>query len=422
MMNDWVYGIDFGTTNSAVSIIQNNQPVLIPIGHSRKNMIRSVLYFPNQDDSVVIGDAAFDRYLDDEMDGRLIQSIKTILPSYTFKSTQIRKTNYDAVDLVSLILRFLKQSADAFLGADVRKAVIGRPARFSDLPRDERLAEKRLREAAENAGFEEIFFQYEPVAAAISYELTLKEPERVIVADLGGGTSDFALMELSPDKVDSRDRSTDVIATRGLSVAGDVFDSRIMHHNFRDYLGGNVTYKSWPDKWLPIPSNIFADLCHKGRIIQLYHPDVIAQIAEISKTASDREAIRRLLKLLKYNLGYALFQQIETAKCRLSDMDQVEIAFHRHDLELRTSLSRTEFEGLISEEITKIRTVVESLLMDAGVDRSQIKTVFMTGGTSLVPIVQYVMAEMFGAEKIRHTENAFTSVVSGLALSGKLFF
>jgi len=314
-MDDYVYGIDFGTTNSAVAVLDNGKPTVIPIGSDDRRMMRSALFFPNEEKKIFTGDEAITQYLDYEMDGRLLLSVKSILPSRLFKVTRIRNVEYDAVDLVSEILRSLKLRADRFIGRDVRKAVIGRPACYSTIPKDDAMAEQRLRDAAENAGFDQVRIQLEPVAAAFSYESTLLKSTLTLVADFGGGTSDFTLVKLDPADVRKPNRILDVIGNTGVHIAGDVFDSNIMHQKFKKYFGEGVHYQSWPGKWLPIPANIYHDLCNKGRIIKLYNPFVIDQIRKIAKTADDPVPVSRLLNLVENNLGFPLYDAVETGKC-----------------------------------------------------------------------------------------------------------
>ena len=420
-MDDPVYGIDFGTTNSAIAYLKNGKPHVVRDRTTGRQMIRSALFFPNHDSQLIAGDAAIDKYIEYEMDGRLIQSVKTILPAATFTSTWIKNKEYDAENLIAIILKFLKKKADQETGIDVRRAIIGRPARFSPDPKIENLAVKRLKNAAKLAGFTDVVLQIEPVAAALSYEMNLTKPECVLVADFGGGTSDFTLMRLSPAKSDNKDRKKDVLGSRGLYIAGDVFDSEVMRKKFAEYFGENVRFQNIPGRWMPIPSNIYNDFCNKGRIIQLYNPGVRDQIKQILSTAEDQAPLRRLLELIDHNLGFPLFEAVENAKCELSENDEASIEFHLKNLDLSARLSRSEFDSMISHHLNALARCVNDLLMECALEPRDIDSVYLTGGSSLVPSLINTLGNIFGNDKLTTSEETFLSVVSGLALSSQGF-
>jgi hypothetical chaperone protein len=184
MMSEKVYGIDFGTTNSAVAISQNGEVRVLPIGFNGDKIIRSLLFFPREGRVHFIGEDAITHYIESGMEGRLIQSIKTFLPDKSFTGTVLRGRSRTLEDLISLILKHLKTKANEIMGEDIRSVVLGRPARFSEDPEIDDLAERRLLQAAQLAGFEEIHFQFEPIAAAYSYESRLREAQLVLVISL----------------------------------------------------------------------------------------------------------------------------------------------------------------------------------------------------------------------------------------------
>ncbi|MBN1297743.1 Hsp70 family protein [bacterium] len=412
------YGIDFGTTNSAIAFMDTHRSIVVPVGKNGRKMIRSELFFSRDDDAIYVGDAAFDEYLASEKWGRFIQSIKSVLPSRLFTSTRIGTTEYEAEDLIALILEFLKKKADGVTGRNVKKVVLGRPVTFAGDGNNEQLAEQRLRTAAEYAGFDEIAFQFEPIAAAMAYEQTLASEKLVLVADLGGGTSDFSLIRLGPKRKHLKNRAPDVLATAGVGMAGDALDSAIMSSNFRDYFGAHVQYENWPGQWLSIPSSVFIDLCHKGRVIYLYNEGVQDQLRDIIRTADDPLAVSRLLRLVENNLGHQVYETIESGKKELSNHDFTQIQFAKEGLELRLDLSRSQFNDIIHGTVSHIEHGVDALLRSAGVAVSDIDTVYMTGGTSLVPRLQALMQTKFPFSALEISEDSFLSVVNGLALCG----
>jgi len=241
-MSTFVYGIDFGTSNSSVTIWDVEKRSLVRDPRI-EGVESSFMYFPYtlRKDPPLIGDAAKLRYVQDEMRGRFFQAIKTILPNRTFEQTIVNNDVYLLEDLIAFFLRYLKTKADLVTKQDVKRVVMGRPAVFSTDPAEDQMAQDRLKRAAELAGFEEIHFQYEPIAAAFAYEARIKSPERVLVGDFGGGTSDFTVVQLDPRRQGLVDRASDILATGGLPVAGNKYDTATMWHKLTPLFGRGAT-------------------------------------------------------------------------------------------------------------------------------------------------------------------------------------
>ena len=240
-MQKFLYGIDFGTTNSALAIYNEETKEI----HSTI-IIPSLIYFYHQFNAgsasnYVVGEEAITAYLNDDMKGRFIKSVKQILSRSSFTETRIHNKKYNASDLIAIILKELKDRADQLIGYDCRKAIIGRPVFFDDDDvKKDTLAQTRLNKAAEIAGFEEIRFQFEPIGAAFAYEKSLVKKENVLVADLGGGTTDFTYLVLDPEKAGSKDRKNDMMANGGIYIGGDSFDSAFMWEKGTPYFGKNL--------------------------------------------------------------------------------------------------------------------------------------------------------------------------------------
>lgn len=245
-MSTFVYGIDFGTSNSAITIWDVEERCLVRDPRI-SDVESSFMYFPYtlSKDPPIIGDAAKQCYVQDEMRGRFFQAIKSILPNRTFEQTIVNNEVYLLKDLIVFFLRYLKAKADSVTRQDVKRVVMGRPAIFSTDPDDDQLAQDRLRHAAELAGFEKIHFQYEPIAAAFAYEARIDKPERVLVGDFGGGTSEVTVVQLDPKRQGSPDRLKDILATGGIPVAGNRYDSATMWHKLTPLFGRGCTYESW---------------------------------------------------------------------------------------------------------------------------------------------------------------------------------
>ncbi|MBN2056031.1 Hsp70 family protein [bacterium] len=413
-----VYGIDFGTTNSAIAILEGGRPRILPV--DRGPTMRSVLFFPEHDVETFVGNQAIEEYVNRGMEGRFLQSLKSILPSTWFTTTRIREMEYEVEDLVALILRNLKIRADAMVGMDVRRVVLGRPAYFAMDSALETLAVERLITAAQRAGFEEVRLQIEPIAAAFFYEMDLAGAETVMVADLGGGTSDFTVMRLAPNRRDDSDRGADILGTSGVRIAGDSFDAAVMRAKLLRHFGQGVRYESHPGKWLQLPSHLLGDLCEWSKIPFLKNNYYREFLDQVRWGADDPAAIARLQALIDQDLGFFLFHSIETAKCELSDLESTVIHFHELSVWLDEPITRDEFNHVIDEEMQLIEDCVDDLLQSVGLAADEIDTVFMTGGSSLVPRVRWLLQKRFGADRLRRGDT-FLSVASGLAMNARLF-
>ncbi len=420
-MAEIIYGVDFGTSNSAISIMKDGKERVVRGNMRGDKTESSILFFPKWEMGVhYVGDEAIKQYLNSKMNGRLIQSIKSVLPDTLFESTYIHGKKFMAEDLVALIIKHIKKKADNLVQADIRKAVFGRPAVFSTDPGEDKIAEQRLRSAARKAGFEEIYFQYEPIAAAFSYELRIKKPEIVLVADLGGGTSDFTIMRLDPKRVLSKDRSADILATGGIHIGGNDFDAKIMWHKLVKYFGYGSQYMHYK-KWHDLPMHVYRELCKWEKIPFLKGRKTMNMLGDFLFTTNNKEAISRLITLIEKDLGFLLFKAIEDSKKKLSSSDISLIEFEQLNISIRETMALVEFNGMIEEHINHFNEYLTSFISNAGMNERDIDTVFITGGSSLVPAIQETFRRRFGVKKIRGGET-FTSVASGLALSSVFFF
>jgi hypothetical chaperone protein len=307
-MSTFVYGIDFGTSNSAITVwdVERRRLVRDP----RIDPIEpSLLYFPagGRRSVPVIGNAAKLRYVEDHMRGRFFQAIKAILPNKTFTSTVVNDQTYTVEDLVAFFLRHLKAKADAVTGQKVTRAVVGRPAVFSLDPEEDQLAETRLRKAASMAGLTEIHFQFEPIAAAFAYESRIAQPERVLVADFGGGTTDFTVVQLDPSRQGLPDRQGDIMATGGLPVAGNRYDAATMWNKVAPSFGRMATYETW-GKRLPVPDSLHRKICQWDQTVFLNNPKSLDLLRRLENSSDDPPAFARFTALIKENQSFALFQ------------------------------------------------------------------------------------------------------------------
>lgn len=411
-------GLDLGTTNSAIAVVDQDAGVrLARFEHAGgiSETFRSILYF-RHGDKPVGGPRAIDRYLASEGDGRLIQSMKSYLADASFQATSIFGRTTTLVDLLGTLLRELRARAEEALGPLGGRAVVGRPVHFASErdSEDETLAVTRLRDALASAGWDDVELEYEPVAAAHYYESQLDHDELVLIADFGGGTSDFSLVRVGPgQKARGPER---ILGNDGVGIAGDALDARLMHHLVAPKLGLGSTYKSlMGDKELPVPVWIYARLLRWHHLSFLKSKKNIDLLEGIASQTRDGAPIRALLHVIENDLGYHLYRAIERTKVALSGADEALFTFSDDPLEIEVPVARRDFETWIEEDLAKMSACVDGLCARAGVSPKDVDQVFLTGGSSFVPAVRRIFETRFGKERLR-SGGELVSVASGLAL------
>jgi hypothetical chaperone protein len=420
-MSKFLYGIDFGTTNSALSIYDEEKKEIVDT-----ISIPSLIYFTEvksiiDGENHIVGEKAIDAYLSDGMKGRFIKSIKQILSRTTFTETRIHNKRYTASDLVTLILKDLKAKADQIIGEDCRKAIIGRPVFFDDdNTQKDTLAQTRLKKAAESAGFTDVRFQFEPIGAAFAYEKTITKKERVLVADLGGGTTDFTYLILDPDKVGSKDRKNDMIASGGIYIGGDSLDSAFMWDKGTPYFGKNTMYEATPGKVLNVPKSLFANICTWDKMNFFNGLKIQKEIEEYYYYSGNDPKFKNLITLIENNLGYSLFRSIEKTKIELSDQPVSTFAYNNMEIEIDENISLEQYNSIIEKDINKIDTYLNQFMETYKINPNDIDCLFLTGGTSMVSAVQNLFKCKFPHIPLNSGDN-FKSVAKGLAYSGYLF-
>ena len=424
-------GLDFGTSNSVISILEDNG---VSVGDVDREPVResvdivarepSVIFFPKQgicESLYFVGEDAIAAYLEHQMQGRFIQSLKSLLSDLTFAGTIINKRPYTPSDLVTVILAHLKQKAEIHVGQPITSVVLGRPVYFGSDPAQDKQAELSLKNAARMAGFREIFFQYEPIAAALAYEAQLTRPEIVMVADLGGGTTDFTVMRLDPHSMARKNRKDDILATDGVDVGGNKFDSGIMWTKLVTQFGYGSSYESW-GKYLEVPVHIFRTLCRWEQIAFLKTSKYREELRYFLSGSSDRPAINRLITLIDKNLGYSLFKSIEAAKISLAEWDAAQIEFDHDGVAIQERLTAPELNRIILPDLKLVSKSTDRVLAKSGLTEDDISTVFLTGGSSLVRRIQTLFKARFGNDKVKAGSDTFTSVATGLAIYKKYNF
>jgi hypothetical chaperone protein len=419
-------GIDFGTTNSSIARASSGgevELVSFPTATAATESFRSILYLEQHKQAgrsqvkSFTGPAGIEHYLAAENKGRLIQSLKSYLSSRSLTGTEVFGRRYTVEDLISRILTDLRQSAERQFGEPVRHATVGRPVRFvgADSGEDDDFATGRLREAFLHAGFESVDFEMEPIAAAYAYESTLDHDELILIGDFGGGTSDFSLLHVGPG-VRARGRSAkDLLGNSGLGLAGDTFDARIVRKLVSPALGADSLARSL-NKLLPaVPAWIYANLERWHYLSFLKTRNVSQILKSAHANALEPEKIEALINLIDEDLGYQLHQAVQRLKIELSRQETARFQFRDGSMNIKSVVTREEFESWIVDDLESIERCVDGLLETSGIAASAVDRVFLTGGTSFVPAVRRIFETRFTAPRVR-TGNEFTSVARGLAL------
>jgi hypothetical chaperone protein len=420
-MKKFLYGIDFGTTNSALAIYDEETNEI----HSTI-IIPSLIYFyqhtgAGNSPNYVVGEEAIKAYLDDDMKGRFIKSVKQILSRSSFTETRIQNKKYNAPELVAVILKELKSRADQITGLDCRKAVIGRPVFFDDENvKKDTLAQTRLNKAAELAGFQEIRFQFEPIGAAFAYEKILTKREKVLVADLGGGTTDFTYLVLDPEKAISKDRTDDILANGGIYIGGDSFDSAFMWEKGTPYFGKNTQYEATPGKVLTVPKSLFANICSWEQMNFFNSLRIQKDIEDYYYFSGRDPQFKNLITLIENNLGYSVFQSIEKTKITLTTAETAPFNYQKMDIYIDEEILLPDYEKIIDKDVNRIASYLDEFLSKNHILLENIDSLFLTGGTSMVGSIQNLFKNRFPHIRLNSGDN-FKSVAKGLAYSGYLF-
>lgn len=415
-MSAYLYGIDFGTTNSALAVYNEQTR---EIEHTF--IIPSLIYFYHQRPGYVVGEEAISAYLEDGMKGRFIKSVKQVLSRPSFTETRIQNKRYTAPDLVAIILKELKQRADLLIGQDCRKAIIGRPVFFDDDDvKKDTLAQTRLNRATEIAGFTDVRFQFEPIGAAFAYEKNLTKKENVLVADLGGGTTDFTYLVLDPEKSRSIDRKNDMMATGGIYVGGDSLDAAFMWEKGTPYFGKNTQYEATPGKVLTVPKSLFVNICSWEQMNFFNGLRIKKDMEDYYYFSREDRLFKNLLTLIDNNLGYSVFRAIEKTKIALTAADSTAFSYHHMGIEIEEEVSLPDYEQVIAKDVSRIAAYLDNFLQANRIDANAIDTLFLTGGTSMVKSIHKLFKNKFPHVNLNSGDN-FKSVANGLAYSGYLF-
>ncbi|MBY0243503.1 MAG: Hsp70 family protein [Burkholderiaceae bacterium] len=404
-------GVDFGTSNSTVGWVRPGHPTMLSL-EDGKVTLPSVVFFNADDDTTSYGRAALTEYLAG-YEGRLMRSMKSLLgTSLIDGQTEVAGRALPFRALLQQFIGELKRRAEQQAGRQLTSAVFGRPVHFIDDNEDnDRLAEQTLGDIARAVGFKDIAFQYEPIAAAFDYESQIDREELVLIADIGGGTSDFSLVRLAPERMAKADRRDDILATGGVHIGGTDFDKYLSLSSVMPLLGLGTQLSGGAE----VPSSYFFNLATWHTINQAYTKKMQTQLMELLRDAREPQKLGRLQNLIEERAGHWLAMQVEEGKIALSGAPAVQLHLDRLIPPVHVDLTRAGFDGAIGHLVGSVEQTVHAMLRDAGVAADAVDTVFFTGGSSGVQSLR----ERIGAvvPSARRVEgDLFGSIGAGLAL------
>ncbi|MDH4874631.1 Hsp70 family protein [Pseudomonas sp. BN515] len=407
-------GIDFGTSNSTVGWWRPDVEPLIAL-EDDKFTLPSVVFFNTEERRPAYGRQALHEYLEG-YEGRLMRSLKSLLGSPLLKSeTTVLGSAMPFKDLLGLFIGQLKQRAEAAAGREFEQVVLGRPVFFvDDDPEADQEAQNTLVAVAQKLGFKDVSFQFEPIAAAFDYERGIQREELVLIVDIGGGTSDFSLVRLSPERREVAERQDDILATGGVHIGGTDFDKQLSLQGVMPLFGYGSRMKS--DALMP--TSFHLNLATWHTINAVYAQKSQLALKNMRYDIVDATGIDRLFSLIEQRAGHWLAMQVEDSKIELTEAQSRRIDLARVEPGLDVELTRALFENAIDDLLVRIRASVDALLTQAGVRADQVDTLFFTGGSSGIPALRQSVAAML--PNARQVEgNLFGSIGSGLAIEAK---
>ncbi|TAL92227.1 MAG: Hsp70 family protein [Paraburkholderia sp.] len=410
--------IDFGTSNSAVALPDGATLRLAPV-EGDYTTLPTAVFFNTDENTREFGRAALDAYIDG-FDGRLMRSMKSILGSALADTTTdlgdgsaIRYT-----DVIGIFLDHLKRKAETVAGASIDRAVLGRPVFFvDDDPRADQLAQQQLEAAARSVGLRDIHFQYEPIAAAFDYESHLTGEGLVLVADIGGGTSDFSLVRVGPDRMHRIERKDDVLAHHGVHIAGTDFDRRVELATILRELG----YQSLDPEGRELPNRVYFDLATWHLINTVYSPKRVSELGLMRHLYTETRQHDRLMRVVERRLGHALAAHAEEAKIGVAAGGETVIDLDEVEDDLRLAFDEAQLVEAGHDDMQRIVQAARDTVQAAGVATRDVTAVYFTGGSTGLAFLSNALAAAFpGAQAV--FGDRLASVATGLGIHARRIF
>ena len=415
-------GFDFGTTNTVLAMADGGatRSMAFTSTEGTADSMRTALSFMKDAQlgasalKVEAGHAAIRQFIDNPGDCRFLQSIKTFAASALFQGTLIFAKRHNFEDLMEIFVRRLRNYAGDHWPSDVSRIVTGRPVHFAGASPDPALATERYNEALSRFGFPEIHYVYEPVAAAFYFAQNLKQDATVLVADFGGGTTDYSLIRF--ETVAGKLTATP-IGHSGVGVAGDHFDYRMIDNIVAPLIGKGSHFKSF-DKILEVPSNYYSSFGRWNQLSIFKTTREFEDLKKLVRTSLEPEKLEIFIDLIDHDEGYPLYQAVSATKMALSASEEAPFDFAPLGRGGHRSIKRSDFEGWIADDLARIEGALDDVLDKTETKPAEIDKVFLTGGTSFVPAVRRIFTERFERDRIE-SGGELLSIAHGLALIGE---
>ncbi|MBY3357393.1 Hsp70 family protein [Rhizobium laguerreae] len=415
-------GFDFGTTNTVLAMADGGatRSMAFTSTEGTADSMRTALSFMKDSQlgasalKVEAGHAAIRQFIDNPGECRFLQSIKTFAASALFQGTLIFAKRHNFEDLMEIFVRRLRNYAGDNWPSDVGRIVTGRPVHFAGASPDPALATERYNAALSRFGFPEIHYVYEPVAAAFYFAQNLKQDATVLVADFGGGTTDYSLIRF--ETVAGKLTATP-IGHSGVGVAGDHFDYRMIDNIVAPLIGKGSHFKSF-DKILEVPSNYYSSFGRWNQLSIFKTTREFEDLKKLVRTSLEPEKLEIFIDLIDHDEGYPLYQAVSATKMALSAAEEAPFDFAPLGRSGHRSIKRSDFEGWIADDLARIEGALDDVLDKTETKPSEIDKVFLTGGTSFVPAVRRIFTERFERDRIE-SGGELLSIAHGLALIGE---
>ncbi|RJT38789.1 Hsp70 family protein [Mesorhizobium waimense] len=411
-------GIDFGTSNSTVGVIRDGQPQLVALEDGQVTL-PSAVFFNFDDNHTYFGRRAIADYTD-SIEGRLMRSLKSVLgSSLVHEKTRIKARSIGFMEIVGLFVGHLKKRLEEDAQAPVESVVLGRPVQFVDDDAEaDAKAQGELENAARIQGFKHIAFQFEPIAAALDYEQKVTREELALIVDMGGGTSDFSIVRVSPERARSTDRKDDILANRGIHIGGTDFDRLLSIAHVMPQLGYLTPTK---DGKRNLPASYFIDLATWQRINLVYTARAMTHLRQIRFEAERADLVDRFIHIVEHRYGHALAGLVEKAKIALTDQPSAGVQVPLPGARFAAEITRAGLEATIAGDIERVTATVGQTISDAGVKATDITAVFLTGGSTAIPLARRQILELVPQASVIEGD-MFGSVGLGLALDAQRKF
>lgn len=410
-----ICGLDFGTSNSVLATSQDSKTCLTVLD-GQSPILKSAIFFDSEIKEHFIGQEGIDRYLQGGK-GRLMLALKSILGS-TLLNEKIAVCGKWITyrDIIGLVVKYIKETAENKLDTELSKVVLGRPVRYHDTDdaRD-KLAQDTMELIMREQGFKEVVFQYEPIAAALDYESAISREQLALIIDLGGGTSDFTIINLN-NKTKTIDRKEDILANSGIHIGGTDFDKELSLHSIMPLLGKGSSILGMNGAKLEMPASLYYDLTSWHLLNNLYSTKNINDVKNLYLSSEQKPLVKRVITVLEKNLGHYLLQAAEDSKINLSTILNDTLDISKVEDDLQVLITRESFESYCQDLIDRLKSTIQRTLIIAGIHADRIDSVFLTGGTTQIPAVYQMISSLLPNSKFI-VGDIYGSVAKGLAIA-----